>query len=522
MTGAMYAAIAGLKAHMSKLNVISNNVANVNTYGYKSQRAVFSDAIYTTKTSGTNGTATAAGRNPSQIGYGVEMTSVDIDMSTGTFAPTGKDMDCMIYGDGFFMVGDKDVARTITATDPNTLKSLTLTRVGNIEFKEDGYLANNDNMCVYGFQCIGMVDGEPIFSDQLVPIRYPKAQTVIEKQPVYDDDGLQVYETDETGLYKKTDGTTFPEGTTYEEVAKSGEGVPQMQDVEVVQIRWPEYKQPSGRLEDVSGPNGTDLPFLPMDSVSIDKTTGRISAITKDSDTPIVIGVIAIGNVTNPNGVSHVDGPYYKALDGAGDLSVSLIGGIEQEMYISGTVSGENLGKVPATVADPESNDPANPDVPVYYVKDAAGNYVYENGKIKEVIGTATPDANGNITYAPPDRAAAKLPDGTDANLPEGYTCDEAKMIDGKIATFIDDGTMAKGISDVNGGLLQDGEEAPEGMRVTSAGTTKLQTGGLEASKADLATEISEMITTQRGYQANTRIVTVTDSMLEELVNMKR
>ena len=61
-----------------------------------------------------------------------------------------------------------------------------------------------------------------------------------------------------------------------------------------------------------------------------------------------------------------------------------------------------------------------------------------------------------------------------------------------------------------------------EGMRIYSAGTTELMTGGLEMSKTDLATEISEMITTQRGYQANTRIITVTDSMLEELVNIKR
>ncbi len=58
--------------------------------------------------------------------------------------------------------------------------------------------------------------------------------------------------------------------------------------------------------------------------------------------------------------------------------------------------------------------------------------------------------------------------------------------------------------------------------RVTSAGTTMVRGSGLEQSKTDLATEIANMITTQRGYQANTRIITVTDSMLEELVNMKR
>jgi flagellar hook protein FlgE len=66
------------------------------------------------------------------------------------------------------------------------------------------------------------------------------------------------------------------------------------------------------------------------------------------------------------------------------------------------------------------------------------------------------------------------------------------------------------------------GKSDDNGMQILSAGTTQLITGGLEASTTDLATEISEMITTQRGYQANTRIITVTDSMLEELVNMKR
>ena len=69
MTGAMYAAIAGLKTHMNKLNVIGNNIANVNTYGYKTQRAIFSDSIYTTMSAGSDGTTTVGAVNPSQIGF---------------------------------------------------------------------------------------------------------------------------------------------------------------------------------------------------------------------------------------------------------------------------------------------------------------------------------------------------------------------------------------------------------------------------------------------------------------------
>ena len=68
MTGAMYAAISGLKSHMNKLNVIGNNLANVNTYGYKSGRMVFQDSQNTTLKSGSNGTTSVDGRNPSQLG----------------------------------------------------------------------------------------------------------------------------------------------------------------------------------------------------------------------------------------------------------------------------------------------------------------------------------------------------------------------------------------------------------------------------------------------------------------------
>ena len=83
MTGAMYAAIAGLRTHMQNLNVIGNNIANVNTAGYKSARAVFRTSIYTTLNGGSNGTSTTGGVNPSQIGYGANVGTIDIDMSTG-------------------------------------------------------------------------------------------------------------------------------------------------------------------------------------------------------------------------------------------------------------------------------------------------------------------------------------------------------------------------------------------------------------------------------------------------------
>lgn len=127
MTGSMYAAIAGLKAHMQNLNVIGNNVANVNTQGYKSARAVFKTSIYTTTSGGSNGSANIGGKNPAQIGYGANIGAIDIDMSSGNYSITGKTTDLMIDGDGFFLVGTKDLVRNFTggAGDVGTSGALT-------------------------------------------------------------------------------------------------------------------------------------------------------------------------------------------------------------------------------------------------------------------------------------------------------------------------------------------------------------------------------------------------------------
>ena len=97
----MYAAIGGLKSHMSKLNVIGNNIANVNTYGYKAQRMSFKESMYTTSRSGSNGGATAGGNNPSQVGYGTMVGSIDLNMNPSTYAPHRFRYGLYDYGRGF-------------------------------------------------------------------------------------------------------------------------------------------------------------------------------------------------------------------------------------------------------------------------------------------------------------------------------------------------------------------------------------------------------------------------------------
>lgn len=338
MTGAMYAAVSGLKAHMSALNVIGNNIANVNTTGYKASRFTFLESLYTTVGSGSDGSTEAGGRNPAQLGYGCSIGTIDLDMSTKNYSPTGMALDCMIDGDGFFLVGDK----TTTITDSDDIKSLSLTRLGNLNFDAQGYLTDGQGNVVYGFLTTAGDGGAISTSTALTAIRVPMAANGAGTQT----EGSAVYPTVNTTTNAVTDAT-----------------------------------------ENVSG-------RVVLDSIGIDEATGRISGVTAEGET-VTVGYVALGKVDNPNGVTHVSGSYYKAGDGSGAMHLVSLG-----------------------------------------------------GAVKSADGAA--------------------------------------------------------------------------IEILSSGSTSLITGGLESSGTDLASEITSMITVQRGYQANTRIVTVTDSMLEELVNMKR
>ncbi len=381
MTGAMYAAVAGLRTHMSALNVIGNNISNVNTYGYKASRYTFNESLYTTSRSGSNGTDTAGGRNPAQIGYGCSISTIDLDMSTSTYVPTGTGLDCMIDGDGFFIVGDKVPEGVL---DQNQLQGMNLTRLGNFEFK-DGYLVDGNGQVVYGFLTTGYdTNDEAVINPTLTPIRLP----LCTKKLV---DGNIVTE------------VHYPSLTANGNMVDANKAVP---------ADGAGGGAAGGTPGGATGGDDTtaaeEYERVQLDSISIDPSSGVITGTTKDDQT-VVVGAIALAKVDSPNGVTHVDGRYYKALGGAGKVHLCSIKGVVQYQY-----------------TEPEDGGTGN-----------------DTAKVSEIT-------------------------------------------------------------------------------VESAGDTELVTDGLESSGTDLANEISNMIMIQRGYQANTRIVTVTDSMLEELVNMKR
>ena len=191
MVRSMYAAIAGLKTHQSKMDVIGNNISNCNTYGYKSSRAAFQEAMYTTTSHAAGGTNSFGGTNAAQVGYGCKLASIDKLFEASTPAATGKPSDVMITGNGFFLVGNK-LPTGVGGVNPEQgstengdvanqqdITSLLLTRVGNFGVDEDGFIVDSQGYVVYGFtypeaqQVYPIPEGASISHNNLMPLRVP-------------------------------------------------------------------------------------------------------------------------------------------------------------------------------------------------------------------------------------------------------------------------------------------------------------------------------------------------------------
>ena len=146
MIRGMYSAISGLRTHQTMLDVVSNNLANVNTVGYKSSRVTFKDQLQQTLYGGSAEGPNTGGTNSAQVGLGVQLGSIDAVMGDGSMQATGTPLDVAIQGDGFFRVGIGD-----PSTTPATMPAeMNYTRAGNFIRNDQGYVTTPEGYYVMG------------------------------------------------------------------------------------------------------------------------------------------------------------------------------------------------------------------------------------------------------------------------------------------------------------------------------------------------------------------------------------
>ena len=535
MVKSMYAAVAGLKTHQSKMDVIGNNIANVNTYGYKKERATFADTYYATSQAASEATSTKGGVNPSQIGYGVQMGGVNTIVTTGGSAITDNPTDVMITGNGYFIVGAYNSAGATTSSDSSgtgdqsALTSLYMTRVGLFSFDGQGSLVDGNSQYVYGYTSSrgnqNLISATVTHTDEdtneLVTDGWVYESTseevsaasgegdtateaVMQKYyvtPVYSTDGTiieyRVYRlhtsdsgsseegTSGTSTLELTDGddtTTYTYSTTDDLVQTMGSG---------------DYEQEAESLYTlVSG-----SAYNEAKAYKVQQTTGYV--------TSIATGVV----VSDYDSLHAIQIPRTYTLNGYVDkngdpLEVTLYSendSIEVDLYKIGS-DGKTVYKVftDGTTAEDLAADDGSGTTDTESLEQATmvlSGEEYWNLSVPLKLNSISVGSDGTVSGVDENNRVITLGKVAVANVPNP-TALEAQGNNYYLAK-------------ANTGVI-------EAYNPGEGSTGSLKSGALEMSNVDLSTEFTDMITTQRGYQANSRIITVTDSMLEELVNLKR
>ncbi|HBV69003.1 MAG TPA: hypothetical protein DEF04_13140 [Clostridiales bacterium] len=160
MMKALYSGVSGMRVHQTKMDVIGNNIANVNTYGYKTQRATFRDIYYQQIKNPSAGSADRGGTNSGQVGYGVQIGSVDTIHAITGYTPTNKSTDVYINGEGFFVVEASTGERLYT-------------RLGALGFDSEGNMVDVNGSRVYGWNATGTPPTMPGTLGNIEAIKLP-------------------------------------------------------------------------------------------------------------------------------------------------------------------------------------------------------------------------------------------------------------------------------------------------------------------------------------------------------------
>ncbi len=446
MVRSMIAGVAGLKAHQSKMDVIGNNIANVNTWGFKSYSYNFADSMYTTSISSAGGNATAGasgGRNASQVGYGSQLSSISNVFQNGAPSPSSREMDCMIDGTGFFLVGNMVNGSFTNVKD----SGLYLSRVGIFSVDEKGCLVDDQRSYVYGY-AVQEGTGTP------------------EKPATAGTKSL-------SGIPIELDDPDKPTTITINGITvKLSGNIKSVSDIEDAVQEWVKYVTNSNNQAPTN--LGTpDKPQVPADYANVKIDFDGVGREGNGTTQPYTW--TARFTVTSVNtGVN--------SMDDVNKITNTMTGA---------TVDKETAGttwepSIPAVYSDQLSTlqIPIDPETGMQY--ELQSYKVNGDGTV-----TGVDKQNHAISLGKVALVAVDNPNGLE-------------KIDGYYYTF-----------GANVGNVR-AEEAGSGPVGSLMGSY------LEMANVDLANEFSNIITTQRGFQANSKIITVTDEMLQELVNMKR
>lgn len=568
MMRSLYSGVAGLKTHQTRMDVIGNNIANVNTTAYKSSSMTFSELMSQTtqKASGANATTGVGGTNAKQIGLGVKAGAINTAITTQGFAQsTGNPFDIMITGDNFFVVSNG--SENFFTRDG----SFYVDGAGNLAMTSTGY-----NVMGWGVdETTGNIKQDTVTALRIMSaanMTYPpEATTKANISGILDENDKDV-----TSANGKTVNLNFFDARGYSYTAKftfkqSGGD------------KTNEYSMELNKILDSTGAE-IDISKLEFGNRSQQKMETKVTLNTDAYkwDGKVLKTKDGTTDVANLADIFNTDGSLITPADDAAaqkqqealDAIAKAYGyeGSTDEflnLYITSTVDKDKQ----LTIQDLLGNMMAGKKTDVLPADGSAitmeGRYFEgttvvfnkDTGKLESVGGSTTnlnvnaafSALGGNFSDVTIDLSECTNYDnkgtstigatsgdldglGTGRRLGDmigvfiqkdgmiyaSYDNGMTKLL-GQIATaaFANASGLEKEGDNLYSATLNSGEFDGIGVDIT-AGGGYMSPGQLEMSNVDLSSEFTEMITTQRGFQANSRIITVSDTLLEELTNLKR
>ncbi|MGN0620660.1 MAG: flagellar hook-basal body complex protein [Porcipelethomonas sp.] len=525
MVRSLYSGVAGMVTHQAKMDVIGNNIANVSTYGYKSSRATFRDIYYQTNSSASAATATSGGTNPTQIGYGSKLGSVDVNHSQSVMSTTGYTLDVAIAGEGYLQVMDPD-------------GNIFYTKAGMLDIDAEGNLVDVNGNFVLGVS--GDPSGVGPSSNKIkVSLPYESAAAASSDDTIngvtYTISASNENEYGNVNIVFAA-SSALPIGQKAQATITSSSIVVTLNSNETFSSLAELNQEMNNAITSANGGEkhkGGDFKITLSNPAAFSGSLTGAEIVNAD------FGIKA-GTVTLPDDLAQYFSVKSVGDDFSGGQNMSIGFALDSNDNLSilmGPYSAEltsdqlkNAGTVVLKRGGTSSTDsivlsyPNLDTIKAYGLEQAGGSVTATPSVPSPNLGLG----QGNFLLSGGTEGGAQ----TVADL-TGISIDDKGILTATHSTFglieigrIDLATFKNpaGLSQVGDTYFAVSQNSGEPI-VSQAGTNgtgDILGGTLETSNVDLSHEFADMITTQRGFQACSRLITVSDTMLEELINLKR
>ncbi|MFZ4583728.1 MAG: flagellar hook protein FlgE [Acidimicrobiia bacterium] len=428
MLRSMFSSVSGLRGHQTMMDVIGNNIANVNTAGYKASATTFEDLLSQAIKGAGVATNTLGGTNPAQIGLGVRMAAVSTNFAQGATQLTNRTTDLSLQGDGFF----------VTAQDGERL----YTRLGSFSFDTNGRLATADGAIVQGWTATnGAIDTNAPIADLRLPLGQLIAPT--ESAEIRFGGNLPA---------DVADGTTLT--TSINVFDQQGNKIP-------LTFTWTKAA---------------------ADTWDITVSAPKSDPTYKNADGKNSVEVLSVTDFTfDPANGGRPEAAFT-------DISKNALNALGWNFTVGGDI-GVNMGAA------------ADPDALHQFAGTSSIAALEQDGSSTGFLRSFSVGADGTITGVFSNGRTQRLGQVALASFNNPPGLEKAGN-----SSFRET---------VNSGMPQVGTAG-------SGGRGNIAPGTLEMSNVDLAQEFTNLIVAQRGFQANSRVITASDELLQDLVNLKR